>query len=378
VAPLTTRIHRLPAAHQVKTTKTSSARNGWLSVDKRLLSNTKLSRAGSLLHDIRVYRLYNEAGELDHANYIRHGVLGHALLREEGFPEEICRFASHHTGVGLTREDVLRQRLPLPPADYVAETSEEALVMYADKFHSKTSPPTFLTAGAYAASVRRFGADKVAAFESMRAMFGEPDLAPFSRAYGHRVIAEADGEQRTGAPCQLRAPPPPERFPGERARPVLAAQAGSRHTGAVIRLGTLADLPAANKVFRNASLSNASDRDNLLAHPEYLILGPEGLAEGRTYVAEEDGSVAGFATWTEALGTTELEDLFVHPGWMRRGIATALVQRIAQVLRARGVQRLEVTANPDAMGFYRAVGFLDCGVAETYFGTAPRMVLALR
>ena len=151
--------------------------------------DTGLVRAGSLLHDIGVYRLYDEAGQLDQANYIRHGVLGHELLQAEGFPEKICRFASHHTGVGLTRKDVLRQRLPLPPADYVAETGEETLVMYADKFHSKTSPPAFLTAGAYAASLRRFGKDKVAAFESMRAMFGDPDLTPFSNAYGHRVVA---------------------------------------------------------------------------------------------------------------------------------------------------------------------------------------------
>jgi uncharacterized protein len=147
-----------------------------------------LVRVGSLLHDIGVYRLYDESGQLDHANYIRHGVLGHELLLEEGLPEEVCRFASHHTGVGLTREDVLRQRLPLPPADYTAETGEEALVMYADKFHSKTSPPALLTADAYAASVRRFGADKVTAFEAMRARFGEPDLAPFVSAYGHRVV----------------------------------------------------------------------------------------------------------------------------------------------------------------------------------------------
>jgi hypothetical protein len=34
-----------------------------------------------------------------------------------------------------------------------------------------------------------------------------------------------------------------------------------------------------------------------------------------------------------------------------------------------------VTANPDALGFYQAVGFADYGVAETDFGTAPRMVL---
>jgi GNAT superfamily N-acetyltransferase len=145
----------------------------------------------------------------------------------------------------------------------------------------------------------------------------------------------------------------------------------------MIRLGTPADLTAAASVYRRASLSDASYRDNLLAHPEYLILGPEGLAEGRTYVAEEDGSLAGFATWAEVGGTVELEDLFVDPGYMRRGIATALVGRIAEVLRARGVQRLEVTANPDALGFYRAAGFTDCGVAETDFGAAPRMVLAI-
>ena len=142
----------------------------------------------------------------------------------------------------------------------------------------------------------------------------------------------------------------------------------------MIRLGVPADLPAVTGVYRRASLSNAGDRDHLLAHPEYLILGPEGLAEGRTHVAEEDGTVVGFATWIEADGTADLEDLFVDPVWMRRGIATALVNRIADVLRARGVVRcLDVTANPHALGFYRAAGFADCGVAETNFGTAPRM-----
>jgi uncharacterized protein len=148
-----------------------------------------LVRAGCLLHDIGVYRLYDDAGQLDHAHYIRHGLLGYQLLRAEGLPEVLCRFASHHTGVGLTAGDVLSQGLPLPPADYLAETGEEALVMYADKFHTKSTPPALLTAGAYAASVRRFGPDKAAAFAALRAAFGEPDLAPFARTYGQRVIA---------------------------------------------------------------------------------------------------------------------------------------------------------------------------------------------
>ncbi len=147
-----------------------------------------LVRAGCLLHDIGVYRLYDESGRVDYARYIQHGVLGHQLLADEGLPEVLCRFASHHTGVGLSRQDIARQELPLPPGDYLADTPEEALVMYADKFHSKSQPPSFLTADAYAASVRRFGADKVAAFATMRAAFGEPDVAALARDYGQRVV----------------------------------------------------------------------------------------------------------------------------------------------------------------------------------------------
>jgi len=37
-----------------------------------------------------------------------------------------------------------------------------------------------------------------------------------------------------------------------------------------------------------------------------------------------------------------------------------------------------VTANAHALGFYTAAGFIDCGVTETDFGAAQRMVLAIR
>ena len=151
-------------------------------------ADASLVRAGCLLHDIGVYRLYDEAGNLDYPRYIRHGGLGHELLAAAGLGEAIARFASHHTGVGLTAQDVLRQELPLPPGDYRAGTPEETVVMYADKFHSKTSPPVFLTAAAYAASLRQCGPDKEAAFAAMRAALGEPDLAPLARAWGHRVV----------------------------------------------------------------------------------------------------------------------------------------------------------------------------------------------
>ncbi len=140
-----------------------------------------LVRAGCLVHDVGVYRLAHEEA------YIRHGLLGYEALVELGFSETLARFCRHHTGVGLTRDDVVRQDLPLPVDDYLAETAEERLVMYADKFHSKSTPPRFVSAAAYTVAVTRFGADKAAVFSAMVDVYGEPDLTPLVAEYGHRL-----------------------------------------------------------------------------------------------------------------------------------------------------------------------------------------------
>jgi uncharacterized protein len=156
-------------------------------IDRHSLAvDVALVRAGCLLHDIGVYRLSGPPGEREH--YIRHGVLGAGILDDLGFPEPIRRFCSCHTGVGLTRDDILRQGLPIPVADYVPETDEEELVMYADKFHSKSRPPVFVGAAHYAVAVRRFGDDKVATFQGLVDKYGEPDLASLATAYGHAIV----------------------------------------------------------------------------------------------------------------------------------------------------------------------------------------------
>lgn len=158
-------------------------------IDRRQLPlDIDLVRAGSLLHDIGVYRLYGPSGELDHAGYVRHGVLGYELLHDLGFPDAICRFCSCHIGMGLSRDDVIRQGLPLPVDDYLAKSREEELVMFADKFHSKTTPPAFLTPSSYTRKVQRFGEDKAATFTSLLERFGEPDLGLLMDTYGHALV----------------------------------------------------------------------------------------------------------------------------------------------------------------------------------------------
>ena len=147
----------------------------------------QLLEAGALLHDIGVYRLYID-GKLDTDNYITHGLLGYELLRDEGLDEAVCRFALLHTGVGLSEADVRDGNLPLPVRDYVAETDEEKIVMYADKFHSKSLPPRFNARATYRNFLQsKFGEGKAGKFDTFVAEFGEPDLTPLIKSYGHEL-----------------------------------------------------------------------------------------------------------------------------------------------------------------------------------------------
>lgn len=156
--------------------------------NKRLAVDRGLIKVGCLLHDIGVYPLFTAEGKLrDGVAYITHGTTGAEILRAEGLPVAICRFASHHTGVGLTQVDIITQQLPLPPADYLAENDAERLIMYADKFHSKTAPPFFNSYDWYRQDVARFGADKVAKFDALAEQFGLPDLTTLSQQYGYAI-----------------------------------------------------------------------------------------------------------------------------------------------------------------------------------------------
>ncbi len=115
----------------------------------KLELDTDLVKTGALIHDIGAYKFIDANGEFDESDYIRHGIEGYKILQEEGVEEIICHKAERHTGVGITMDQIIEKNLPLPVKDYIAETLEEELVMYADKFHSKT--PKFNSFDSYCA-----------------------------------------------------------------------------------------------------------------------------------------------------------------------------------------------------------------------------------
>ena len=123
-----------------------------------------------------------------------------------------------------------------------------------------------------------------------------------------------------------------------------------------------------------ASLTNAGDRDALLAHPDAIQLPLEQITAGRVFVAEWNGSIVGFAVVEpRADGESELDGLFVDSNVRRRGIGRLLVEYCARVAGTQNSVALNVVGNPHAKDFYTACGFEVIGSSQTRFGPALLM-----
>ena len=146
----------------------------------------------------------------------------------------------------------------------------------------------------------------------------------------------------------------------------------------LIRDAREAEQRSLTELQRRASLHWEAYREQLLSHPEVVELPLEQIADGLVRVAELGGEVVGFAVlFRLAHGACELDGLFVEPERMGSGVGRALVEDAAQTARERGATRIEVVANPEAVGFYERVGFIGTADVPTRFGPAQRMTLSV-
>lgn len=128
-------------------------------------------REASLLHDIGIY-LTNAPNIrcFGYFPYIYHGYLGSRILREENLHRHalVCE---RHTGSGLTKEDMIRNNIPIPHKNLLPETLEEKLICFADKFYSKTQLYKVKTIDQIKKSFSKYGADSILRFEHMLKLF---------------------------------------------------------------------------------------------------------------------------------------------------------------------------------------------------------------
>jgi len=88
------------------------------------------------LHFIKISSLLHDIGRFEapphHKKSLQHGLIGARIIREEGLPEEYARLCERHIGAGITREEIIKHKLPLPKKDFIPRTMEEKIVTYAD------------------------------------------------------------------------------------------------------------------------------------------------------------------------------------------------------------------------------------------------------
>jgi len=125
----------------------------------------------AMLHDIGIFK--TNAPDIycfGREPYLRHGVIGAELVRNEGRPRHalVCE---RHTGAGLTKEEIVARRLPLPPADFMPVSIEEQLICFADCFFSKKKSEKEKPVGVIRRKMRKFGSRSLKQFDVWCVMF---------------------------------------------------------------------------------------------------------------------------------------------------------------------------------------------------------------
>lgn len=131
----------------------------------------------------------------------------------------------------------------------------------------------------------------------------------------------------------------------------------------LIRSGVTEDLPLLIDIQRRASLKGYPEpmRTLLEARPE-LIDGsfrPQWFPDEQVRVATREQRIVGFAVLERSGGDEgEMVALFVEPDCWRTGVGKALVDTLVALASRRGERRIVVMANPLALDFYAAAGFI--------------------
>lgn len=109
-----------------------------------------------------------------------------------------------------------------------------------------------------------------------------------------------------------------------------------------------------------------------------LTVSPEFIRDNHVYVAEADGEVRGFYALCVSGGDkelssqnaqsgrkAELEHLWVSPGYIGTGIGKELFLDAMERAAALDVRDVELSADPNAAGFYTRMGAMQIGEVDS-------------
>ena len=140
----------------------------------------------------------------------------------------------------------------------------------------------------------------------------------------------------------------------------------------IIRRAQAEDAPALTALIIASKQSNGYDDAFMAACAEELRVTPEDIAEHDFWVATEDNPLGCVCLrYEDAVGT--INTFFIHPDHKRKGIGRALWQKVREIADAKDLTHLKLDADPAAVPFYEALGFVTVGEAPS--GAIPGRLL---
>jgi len=105
-----------------------------------------------------------------------------------------------------------------------------------------------------------------------------------------------------------------------------------------------------------------------------LTFTPEDLRAADVFVGTDHGGITCFYRLLLGENRAVLEDLWVKPDFMGRGIGRALFEHALSNCRRADAGILEVEADPHAQGFYEKMGMRKVGDRQSEVDGQPRLL----
>lgn len=105
-----------------------------------------------------------------------------------------------------------------------------------------------------------------------------------------------------------------------------------------------------------------------------LAFSPHYFEENESWAAVEDARRIGFYTLEERNGNAWLENLWVLPEYMGKGVGKAFFLHAVELARQRGSTLFQLEADPNAVGFYEKMGMYKIRERQYEIDGQPRIL----
>lgn len=105
-----------------------------------------------------------------------------------------------------------------------------------------------------------------------------------------------------------------------------------------------------------------------------LTLSPEYFVEHEGWMAVAKETPIGFYTLEDRNGSAWLENLWVLPEYIGKGVGKTLFLHAVELSRERGYKTLQLESDPNAVGFYEKMGMHKIGERHSEVDGQPRVL----